>query len=80
MSTTKMVGNRQVTTSGNYTVQNTELYRATWADGCVTWLEAISVKQATLLHTLLQKERPVAVVKETTNRSRKKRSRLECNK
>jgi len=66
--TTKMIGNRKVTSTGDYTVQNTELYRATWADGAATWVEAQSVKQARLLHTLLQHESPRKVERETTNR------------
>lgn len=68
MSSTVMIGHRRVTTSGDYKVQNTELYKATWKDGCTTWLEARSVKQARLLHTLLQRESPLTVVKETQNR------------
>ena len=64
-----MLGTRKVTSSGRYTVQNTELYRAFWKDGSCTWLEAGSVKQARLLHTLMQHEAPVDVERETSNGS-----------
>lgn len=45
-----------------------ELYVAVWKDGTSSWVEATSLRQARLLHTLRQKETPVSVMKETRNK------------